>query len=91
MLFLGDMGASIIICRNNNAAWLMGNIFIAVCTADGSDPIGIYIPVKKPISVPIIVLALAKALLLLKNDTIKNTIAELAKTDRSITPDSFNS
>ena len=55
-----DIGTSIIICRNNAAAWLMGNIFITVCTEDGSDPIGIYIPVKKPISVPIIVLALEK-------------------------------
>ena len=47
----------------------------------GSTPMGMYIPVKNPMSVPNTVLAVEKAFMLLKKLVIKNTIALEESTD----------
>lgn len=56
------MGTSISTWRNSDAPWETGNTFITVCTDAGKVPMGRYIPVKNPIRVPRIVLAVLNAL-----------------------------
>ena len=48
-------------------------------------------PVMKPMTVPMIVLAMENALLLLKNETKKSTSAVLENVESSISPSTFNS
>ena len=70
--------------RNNTALWEGGKIFTTVFTASGKIPIGIYIPVKNPIRVPITELAVAKALWVFKKETTKNSITVFARAESNI-------
>src|SRR5690606_40580516 len=70
-------GTSIITCLKRTAAWEMGNSLTAVWIPLGSMLMGTQMPVRKPESVPMTVLATAKALGVLMKETRKEMKAPL--------------